>query len=342
MSVASFLIKRAVLWSTARPNLGWRMAKQQARIAGVPIKPKSLSLALSGSPAAYFPKEKNIQLDLQSPLARIPGAPSEVLQHELSEAKYMPSSLRQFSGVVSGPQKRLAGIAGQKQNTSGLTTYAQTVLSKNQVGHADPRVLLDESYRIASGQVSPQWAEMIETARKRTGEVQAMHRMGIAYGKSMTPPGSAAYERARQRFEQIKIPTSSGGALYNLAPISRKAMRLGSVPTEQQMLETLKRLQVPKQPRPQRALQSARPRSVTETTTEFTVPSGVSAEQWMRQQEVKQNLMDKWGPKVLADWRKGVNPYSIEFTPQPAHYPQPWKFRIPGSDDLWQMAGAAV
>jgi hypothetical protein len=229
MNPEVYLIKQAILWSAKRPALAQSVAMNQARVAGVPVR----TWSSKAHPIAYVPIPVigGIRYNPSHPLSQQPHF-GEVLQHELSEAKYKAISPK--SRVVSVDPLNLPGIqrmvgrSALGATASGLLPSGKRVVRQMAYGgvlHNDPRVLLDESYRIASGQVSPETAKMLFDIRRSTGETAALHGLGVAYGKSLIQPESAAYARALRRFQQPAVMSQGyGGTVYNLKPLYDKVI----------------------------------------------------------------------------------------------------------------------
>jgi hypothetical protein len=142
---------------------------------------------------------------------------SALLPHELDEARYYRPGGR---GVTSLPPRlvpvwsRLTRIPERLAEHPGTKKMQQQLASSVEGFHTDPRVLLDESYRIASRQVEPEAANWLMGARRSSGEADALRRIGISFGHTTAQPGGRAYTRALDKFKQ-QYGTAHPG-LYNM------------------------------------------------------------------------------------------------------------------------------
>jgi hypothetical protein len=214
-----------------------RIVSEEARRAGLPISlTKSQAL-----PAGYLdlPGLRRILLNPNHPMFEgVPGATPEAVQHELSEHRYR-SGGRVFRVPLGGKAEPNAVSASKStpwvnvaKSLVPFSPWRQGTkeVAKGKVMHFDPRVLLDESHRLASSQASPDMVERMTQLRRGTGEVEALHRLGIAYGKTLLPPGGRVYQNALQRFqESAAVPGEK--QMYNLTRIMANHPRALSKPS---------------------------------------------------------------------------------------------------------------
>jgi hypothetical protein len=266
MNYAKFLIREAIksaaLWSPKRPMLASRLARQKAKHV-LKTKPGEEAIVpgvaqLGGgatSPGAFDVRTKKIVMDPKAD----PGMQSLVLPHEIDEAKYFLAAQGQPSPIINVPPRgipfmeavsrmpqRMAEIPGVMKYRIRAGQQAQSTGA-----HFDPRVLLDESHRIATGQVEPAAADYMRIARRRTGERDALRRAGIEFGKTVAQPGGRAYNRALQKFRDlyglrlgwsVPGPNKPTPLMYNIGGVTeklnarRKAERLANQRTTEEFL----------------------------------------------------------------------------------------------------------
>ena len=150
----------------------------------------------------------------------------ELLAHELDEVENAP--LFAPSRVTNIPRASLAALASLPLNKQ--KSESAKLLLKSPVSHNALEVLLNESHRLASGQVSPEAAAFRVAARKASGEFDALKNLGINYGQDLLPEGGHNYKRALGRLRQTDvIPKSLGDtaapSLYNLDPETVQLVR---------------------------------------------------------------------------------------------------------------------
>lgn len=252
-----FLIKQAVLYNPAHPNLNWQLGVNAARhnpkirllTAGEGSLPKRLLAGLVNrvAPAHTFAIDKptiSIRQGLKTNKGlgmdlTLPGAQGEVLQHELSEASFLPSRNRVVNLSPLNMNTLQRNIATVKEpgwhpikKFKAMMGIPATI-QEGGVSHVDPRVLFQESNRIAAGEVSPEMAQQLIRWRKQTGEYDALRRLGLQYGIQNVPEGGRAWNRLMQRTQKI-LPARSVPALglefQNLNELLRKPNRFPPIP----------------------------------------------------------------------------------------------------------------
>jgi len=237
----NYLIKQAVLFNPARPNLNWQLGLQAAKKEGVPVfhsntynpfkwllskivPPSGMSvssflgpkaIAINTTGASKIPlRGKTISFD-----PTLPGVKGESLSHELDEIKATPTLTQRR--VISIPSTDFQHLYAHPPEEA--LRLAPSIGKKSIVHHNSPEVLLNEAHRMASGQVSPQAVEQMIAARKATGEYDALRYLGVDYGHTLLPQGGRAYNKALQRFKGIDIVPKNtldfaSPSFYNVDP----------------------------------------------------------------------------------------------------------------------------
>jgi len=259
--------KTATLWSKNFNSdaVHFRHAHQQAKQLGtkiVPILPTGRLAGIIGEggaataglrkPTVFY----NPATMLGEDRTKNPGHYPAAIAHELSEAKYYKRPLGPTNMVVGIDNPDVTKTVAKGMASSIWTSPLQKIKAFRALkgntfaAHMDPRVLLEESHAIASGQVAPETAARMIALRKESGEYDALHAMGIAYGKTLMEPGSKAYEKARQRFyEKTFVPGNPArpelGGVWNLAPLANQVReRREQAERQQQAHRLLSKLRV--------------------------------------------------------------------------------------------------
>lgn len=218
MNSSAYLIKSAVLYNPAKPNMNWQLGLQSARKAGVPVlhtdswNPlKYLGGKILRANALVSPKLIGIDTGLKksfpaqgkvAPISidmRLPGAKGEMLTHELNEISTTPSA---------GEIKRVANISPSDFAAIKSTQskpLAKKLFAEGGVAHNEPSVLLNEAHRAASGQISPETTQQLIHLRKATGEFQALKRLGVNYATTLLPENGRAYRKALAKFNHTNL-----------------------------------------------------------------------------------------------------------------------------------------
>ena len=233
--------KQAMLPSQSNPGLGLKLQMQKFKREGLPVvslnriaAPRAERQALANTmPAAYIQPEilphlpSNLRpkpapqgqvlvggLDSQQFPMRDPRIAEPSLQHEHDEARY-----GRLNALANNNQRVISMdpfyLRHWSENKDPAMTPAFAGMSH--VAHNDPRVLLNESHRIATGETSPIAAEALRKARKNTGELAALHALGIQYGVTPLPEGGRAYNRALRRWN-AQVPKSFVQTPYTAEP----------------------------------------------------------------------------------------------------------------------------